>query len=235
MKRWPTIAVLFTALGCGGGNDTIDDPQIFSCSQGKFEGVGELPDDLGGLPYATEVVDVVFGDNAGFGQEEFPEVVLGVPDGRDVLSGSRDVLSLGVGGEIVLAFGDRAIIDGPGVDFIVFENSFWPNGVSSSVFAELAEVSVSEVGETWVSFPCSASSKGPPWPGCAGWQPALSYDAIEVLPIDASLTGGDGFDLADLGLSSARFVRIVDISDDGAGDNAGFDLDAVALVHCENR
>ena len=107
--------------------------------------------------------------------------------------------------------------------------------MSSSVFAELAEVSVSEDGQTWVSFTCSAFEDGPPWPGCAGWQPTLAYDATEVLPVDASITGGDGFDLADLGLSSAKFIRIVDASIEGAGDGAGFDLDAVALVHCENR
>ena len=121
--------VVLPRLGAVTANGGIDDAQIFSCSQGKFEGIGDVPDDLGGLPYATEVVDVVFGDNAGFGQEEFPEIVFGPPDGRGNSSGSLDVLSLGAGGEIVLGFGDRAIVDGPGPDFIVFENSFWPNGV----------------------------------------------------------------------------------------------------------
>ena len=42
--------------------------------------------------------------------------------------------------------------------------------------------------------------------------------------------GGDAFDLADLGLESANFVRIVD---SGANILGGFDLDAVVIVHGE--
>src|SRR5262249_59231516 len=56
------------------------------------------------------------------------------------------------------------------------------------------------------------------------------------VPVDAfqvpNCSGGDSFDLATVGLSSARFVRI-DASQlqPGAGGTAGFDLDAVAAVH----
>ena len=34
------------------------------------------------------------------------------------------MLALGSGGEIVIEFADNAVIDGPGPDFLVFENAF---------------------------------------------------------------------------------------------------------------
>ena len=43
---------------------------------------------------------------------------------------------------------------------VVFENAFWPGGVRSMVYAELGEVSVSEDGETWLSFPCDHEGDG---------------------------------------------------------------------------
>ncbi len=46
--------------------------------------------------------------------------------------------------------------------------------------------------------------------------------------------GGDAFDLSDVGLSWARYVRIEAagfIDGPDGPDNAGFDLDALAAVH----
>jgi hypothetical protein len=51
------------------------------------------------------------------------------------------------------------------------------------------------------------------------------------VPLDAEVSGGDAFDLADVGLASARFVRVRDVSRAGAAPSAGFDLDAVGVVH----
>ncbi|MEO1338440.1 MAG: cell surface protein, partial [Myxococcota bacterium] len=93
------------------------------------------------LPYATEVVSFEPGPGAGFGQAGLPEVVLGPPMGLGVGAGSIDVLSLGVGGSIVLGFA-APIIDGPGPDFVVFENPFFIGGASDALFAELGRVSV---------------------------------------------------------------------------------------------
>ena len=53
-----------------------------------------------------------------------PDIVLGPPVGGGALAGSLDVVSLGFSGEIVLCFEPNAIVDGPGADFIVFENAF---------------------------------------------------------------------------------------------------------------
>jgi len=161
-----------------------------------------------------------------------PDVVLGPPDGKGVFSASLEVVSLGVGGEIVLAFGARSIVDGPGDDLIVFENPFWAGGQAEAVWAELGEVSVSADGETWHTWECDTDDQGDAsWPDCAGWSPTLEYDTCELLELDPELTGGDAFDLADLGLDEARFVKVRDLATDGAAPSAGFDLDAVGLVN----
>ncbi len=50
-------------------------------------------------------------------------------------------------------------------------------------------------------------------------------------PLDANATGGDAFDLSDLGLGAVSFVRITDLGEDSTAPTAGFDLDAVGAVH----
>lgn len=187
----------------------------------------------GPLPYARGVQWFEPGANAGFGADDFPDVVLGPPGGGGA-GGSLDVLSLGVGGEIVLDFGDRDLVDGAGADFVVFENPFYAGGDPTQVFAELGEVSVSIDGETWSTFECDVNGIGEGrFPGCAGWTPTNAYDATAVVPLDPAVTGGDAFDLAELGLERARFVRVRDLAEGGAGNSAGFDLDAVGAVYLE--
>jgi hypothetical protein len=188
----------------------------------------------GGEPDAREIVSFAPGDGAGFGEDALPDVVLGPPLGRGVLSGSLDVLSLGKGGSIVLAFGENGFLDGEGADFVVFENAFYPGGDPTLVFAEPGAVSVSEDGSEWLEFGCDAAGNGlGRFEGCAGVTPALEYDANTNLPLDPVVSGGDAFDLADVGLSRARFVRIADVSNAGSTPSAGFDLDAVGIVHVE--
>jgi hypothetical protein len=184
------------------------------------------------LPYAREVVSFEPGKHAGFGQDDLPDVVLGPPQGGGLERGSLDVLSLGQGGEIVLGFGERAISDGHGADFIVFENAFWPGGDQSAVYAEPGEVSVSDDGKIWKTFACDAGGDGKGhYEGCAGWSPTLEYDPFEVVPLDPKRTGGDAFDLADVAMKHARYVRIRDLAKEAEGNAAGFDLDAVGIVN----
>jgi hypothetical protein len=199
-------------------------------AQGGEAGGGSGDD----LPYAREIVSFEAGDGAGFGEDALPDVVLGPPDGRGELSGSLDVLSLGKGGNIVIGFGELGIADGEGADFVVFENAFWPGGDPALVFAEPGEVGVSEDGSEWHVFACDAAGDGNGrFEGCAGWTPTLEYDANTSVPLDPAVTGGDAFDLADVGLGRARFVRITDVSNAGAEPTAGFDLDAVGVVNVE--
>jgi hypothetical protein len=181
--------------------------------------------------YATEVVSHEFGEGQDFGQSEFPEAVLGGPLGAGCCAGSLDVTSLGDGGHVVLGFGERVIIDGAGVDFIVFENSFWAGGDPDAPVAELGQVAVSRDGELWREFPCEGGA-GPEYGDCAGWRPVLANVATsEEAPFDAPNAGGDPYDLSDVGLPDARFVRLTDL----AGDDYVFDLDAVAILNgrCE--
>jgi len=190
---------------------------------------------LSELPYASQVVSFEPGFNAGYGEESLPDVVLGPPSKDPPSVGSLDVLSLGIDGTIVLGFGGT-IQDGPGPDFIVWENVFWVGGDPENVFEELGEVAVSDDGETWAVFPCDPQRTDGFDPGCAGWRPRLEYDACSTESLDPAVVGGAPFDLADIGVSTARFVRIRDVgaADDpikGAAPSAGFDLDAVGIVH----
>jgi hypothetical protein len=155
-----------------------------------------------------------------------PDIVLGPPKGGGTTKGSVDVVSLGNGGEIVLSFEPNAIVDGPGDDFIVFENAFYATS-DSKPYAEPAEVSVSEDGTNWTAFPCS-STKEPPYDTCAGWRPVLASE-------DPKAAGGDPFDLATIGVKQARFIRIKDrttqrCTSQGPNTN-GFDLDGAFAIH----
>lgn len=184
------------------------------------------------LPYATRVVSFDPGDGAGFGEDALPGVVLGPPSGHGTGAGSLDVLSLGKGGSIVLGFEPFAIVDGDGPDLVVFENPFWPGGDPRAVYAEPGQVSVSEDGVAWVTFPCDAEGDGEGhFAGCAGVTPTEEYDPVSLVPLDPTRTGGDAFDLSELGLAAARFVKVTDVSNAGAAPSAGFDLDAVGLVN----
>lgn len=178
-----------------------------------------------GDPWADRVVRFVPGAGAGFGQDLFPGVVLGAPSGGGETSGSLNVLSLGKDGVIELEFVDLIAIDGPGVDLLVFENAF-------TGFLETGVVEVSADGLEWRKFPCAAALDGGVT-GCAGTRPVFGNPDQGISGTDPSVAGGDGFDLAEVGLSSARFVRI---TDSGANrfygpPGGGFDLDAVAVVN----
>ncbi len=198
-------------------------------------GAAGMPSIEAGALYASSVESFEPGEAAGYNQDKLPEIVLGPPLGGGSAKGSLDVLSLGAGGEIVLGFGEHVIVDGPGPDLVVFENAFWPDGDESQVFAELGEVSVSEDGETWRTFECDTRGDGKGhFPGCAGFTPTLEYDAEELVPLDPASSGGDAFDLAEVGLTRARFVRVRDLETVPPGGVAsGFDLDAVGVIYSE--
>jgi len=197
--------------------------------------LGALAGHAAADPFADTVVAYQIGTGGGSGQ---PALVLGPPRGGGAFQGSTDTLSLGLGGWIVLAFTDNLIVDGPGPDFTVFENAFLTRGLVT--------------GGPFAAFPCHAD-EGPYYTGCAGVYPVFANtgdanapsplvptttpiaDLVGV-PVDGFVpppgSGGDSFDLAAVGLSAVRFVRI-DASGLRAGlaGLSGFDLDAVAAVH----
>ena len=93
-----------------------------------------------------------------------PGIVLGPPGNATPTSGSLAVMSLGRGGVITLEFTDSEIVDGPGADFIAFENPFFctapPLAASDpySVFAEPGIVAVSADGVDFRTFPYDSTA-----------------------------------------------------------------------------
>lgn len=169
------------------------------------------------------------GQNIGQGPVFFPRNVLDMPDTsarRDMASADpRRVCSIGLDGSITLGYRDHAVVDEPGIDLVVFENAFYYS--TGRLFAEPGRVSVSRDGITWHTFSCDVRTLQ----GCAG-----------VTPTDPALPngGGDGFDLAEVGIDSVRYVRIDDLTRQVLEDPtnpywdpslSGFDLDAIVALH----
>jgi len=213
LARWSACLVMsLLAAGCGAPSEEKGPTAPVACSDHND-------------PFADKVVSFTPGASAGFGQDGYPDIVLGPPHGGGSSMGSLDVLSLGKQGEIVLELTDIGVVDGPGVDLLVFENPF-------SGFVETGFVAVSEDGQTWHEFPCDPADNANGYPGCAGAKPVFSSPDNGISPTDPSVAGGDGFDLATLGVKRARFIRIRDSGANSyGGTSGGFDLDAVAVVN----
>ncbi len=213
--------------------------------------------------FADEVVRFEGGytpASAGQRVAELPGIVIGPPGDSFPVTGSVSTVSLGHNGWILLSFDDNRIVDGPGPDFIVFENAFFKSFVPTdpnqpyTVFAEPASVAVSDDGVTFHQFPydpsalaqvgqdATASAALPALHGLAGITPTFTGDW--TVPDDPGVwdpngtggvsgAGGDAFDLADVGLSGARYILIIDLglATGFAGPAEGFDLDAVVALH----
>jgi hypothetical protein len=241
--RWAaSLTLALGGLACGSGpGGAGDDAGGEGASEGGAGGGGAGHEGGGGgsgitdpcTPFASGVESTAFGAGQGVGQDDLTRL-FGPPLGGGALQGSLDVVSLGHGGEVVVSFGDLVIVDGEGADFIVFENAFYVGGDEGHVFAELGTIEVSADGEIWQSFPCDAVD--PPYGSCAGWHPVFANSADnDIDPLDPAEAGGDAFDLADVGLSEARFVRVVDRPDLDDPLSGVFDLDAIGVVHGECR
>ena len=160
---------------------------------------------------------------------------------------TTDAVSLGDGGMATLTF-DRLIVNGPGPDFAVFENSY------SDTFLELAFVEVSSNGFNYSRFPAVSLTQSNTQVGTWG-----ELDATNLHNLAGKYRMGQGtpFDLSDLpanpniDVNAIRFVRIIDVTGsidplyaslDSQGniindpfptpfDSTGFDLAGVALIN----
>ena len=191
---------------------------------------------------------------------ELPGIVLGPPGESFPPTGSTSTVSLGHDGWVLLEFTDNLIVDGPGPDFIVFENAFFrsftpidPNQ-AYTVFAEPGSVAVSQDGITFFEFPydpnaldlvaqdSTPSTALPLLTGLAGITP--TFTGNYTIPNDPSVwdpngqggvsgAGGDAFDLASVGLASARYVLVTDLGLDTGfpGPAEGFDLDSIVAIN----
>ncbi len=171
------------------------------------------------------------GQNSGQAAQYFPQNIFGIPSrtaSKTVPESSpEEICSLGFGGEIIIGFKDSYLFDAPGPDFIIFENAFI-NPVTNKMFVEPAVVSVSQDGINYISFPYDPETLE----GCAGLTPTNGNQN----PLNPNISGGDKFDLADIGLSKIKYIKITDISEQIKNNKqhkyydpiiSGFDLDAV--------
>lgn len=220
------LSALLGLLACAAppGDDGLDRHPVLGACADASEG----DDD----PFA-DCVDEFIPEGAGFGADAFPDIVLGPPEAGANGNAGLDVLSLGCGGQITLFFAGPGVVDGPGPDLLVFENPF---PVGDRTFVEPARVLVSDDGVDWRAFAC-ALADDPPL-GCAGVAPVRASAASGLDPTDPDAAGGDAFDLADVGLARARYVRLIDVGLEYdpsgtwcTGKSGGFDLDALAAVH----
>ena len=174
--------------------------------------------------YATSVVSFNQGTGTGIFDQS---LILGGPRGG---AGSH-VLTLGTGGDVTLGF-DRILTNGPGADFIVFENGFEFQG---QLFPEMAMVEVSTNGVDFARFPLRYDGPQGPfassfelldwgvYSGAAGAIPPLAnVDTNSLDPFNPVEAGGEAFDLSDLSdhplvmsglvdLSMIQYVRLVDL------------------------
>lgn len=172
------------------------------------------------MGWATGVVDYEVGllDHA---QPELGYADYGMA--TDVLGASGTPFSLGDAGWITVTF-DTAVMNGPGDDFVVFENGFAYNGV----FMELGFVEVSTNGVDFARLPalCRRTTQPGPWD---------SSDPADFYNLAGNHVGGTGFDLEDLvvagdplvaagtvNLNHIEYVRVVDVIGDIVGGTTDY-------------
>ncbi|MBN1787421.1 MAG: PEP-CTERM sorting domain-containing protein [Sedimentisphaerales bacterium] len=208
-------------------------------------------------PYADSVVNF----SQGFGAEpnyNDPSVVLGAPPAEDSYEGytwpisitsapykETDVVSLGNGGSITIAF-DHQVMNNPldveyGTDLLVFGNSFFAcdyenEGRIAGAFFEPAKIEVSQDGVLFYEIADTYADALYPYTASAGnFFHATPADVpyMNRLPgeVEADFLGGCGGAQVDIsnaiGLSEPldwiMYVRVTDIADDsGIADVAGF-------------
>ena len=133
--------------------------------------------------------------------------------GAGLSSGSGDVFSLtatGANASMVLEWSGKRILNGSGIDFIVYENAFQYNSNPSTVFMEAVIVEVSQDNVSYCGFspdyifsPETTYNINPTyWKRFAGITPVIYNIESNVFSgndlYDTSKTGGDGFDLDNL-------------------------------------
>lgn len=198
---------------------------------------------LTNIALAGNFIDTVYsftpgsGQNVGQAPEYYPNNIFGPPSSKATekfpASMPEDLLSIGIGGEIVLGIKSGKMYNGAGVDFVIFENAF-KREIDGVIFAEPAIVSVSQDGNNFVEFPFNEWTLS----GLAGKTPTIG----SISPFNYPLCGGDGFDIQELGFEYITHIKIKDVSRIVSINQThpyyqpefmvtGFDLDAVAIIY----
>lgn len=166
------------------------------------------------------------------------------------------IVSLGDSGVAVVQFEQR-IYDGPGPDFVVFENGFSNPANPEEAYLELAFVEVSSDGHNYFRFPATSNTNTTVQIDGVG----TYLNARHLNNLAGKYISGYGtpFDLSDLSgiagldVDNVSHVRIVDVVGSidqwGSRDHnlqiindpfptpfptGGFDLDAVGAIHIKN-
>ena len=150
----------------------------------------------GGL--ATEVLSAPNAGERSFGD---PFLATNGVRGGGASTGSTDTYSIVHDDDhLVLGFGGARLVDGDGIDLVVFENAF--DIAAGGRFMDPAVVELSPDGERWAAFPHGFDggdlTDRDAWWGFAGLEPVFAHDDDAPLPYGSGEAGGDRFDLADL-------------------------------------
>lgn len=195
-------------------------------------------------PFAASVVSYAAGVGAASGFTN-PQVALGSPErftGEGLIPGcvtpfqpawrTNEVVSLGVGGSLVVAF-DHDVVDDPrnpfGIDLLVFGNAFFTDsgagaGIVAGLMSEGGTISVSADGSTWTTVPAVEADGLFPTIGYLDAAPyATTPGVVEsdfTKPVNPNHSMG-----ALVALDYASLVGMYD----GSGGGAGIDLGALGL------
>lgn len=195
-------------------------------------------------PFATEVVsfDPGIGGVPGY---DFPEAALGEPTrttGGSLFPAAvtpfqpaflaSELVSLGVGGSIILAF-DHPVLDDPanphGIDLLVFGNAFLtdlapPAGVAGGLYSEGGRIELSQDGAAWFDVAGVEADGAMP---TIGWMDVGPYaDAGGRLPTDFTRPVDPARSPQELaGMGHLELIEMYD----GSGGGAGIDLAITGL------
>lgn len=219
-------------------------------------------------PFASQVVSYTQGTGAAAGYTN-PLTALGSPErytGEGVFPsavtpfnsafGTDEIVSIGAGGQLTLAF-SQPVTNDPnnpfGIDLLIFGNAYfvdqsYPNGVAGPVTAEGGVVSVSADGTNWFEVTGVQADGAFPTLGYADLtdpyatmpglvptdftrpvDPAFDPSGLSFGQIVAGYSGsggGAGIDIGALGLSEISFVRIFN----PLGSGVTPEIDAIADV-----
>lgn len=205
----------------------------------------------GADPWADTVITYDPGRNAADGFTD-PTTAIGEPErftGEGIFPsvvspfnppfGIEEIVSIGGGGQLVLAF-DEPVLDDPnnpfGIDLLIFGNTgfidaAWPNGVVDGMFGnDGGTIEISPDGENWTAVPKLVADGL--WP-TVGYLDSGPYDELPgslttefTHPLNPQLTFDDV-----LGLDYAELLGLYDGSGGGIGIDLGMlGLEAISFV-----
>lgn len=221
------ISIIIAGVGCGEKSKQSDNTALALLLLGSNTDQSSSNDETqncpedGHLPEGVYLADTIISAPAREdAQFRDPDLAVNGICGNETGKGSIDVFSLdqtGEGASLVISWSGYSVVNGEGLDFIVFENSFHIDGTDNNYFMEAAIVEVSNDGEKWCGFgpdytysdETSYSNQIDSWKDFAGIHPVkynqLTSDLTAAEIFEDSDTdgtpdnaGGDGFDLEDL-------------------------------------